>query len=356
MSDDRPDAILEAFETLKALNEGMKENLPDRAWMFEPMMKYFDLFMKAKQRGRPTVWHFLTLPQEPLRAIDVAVSAPEYIGGVFAMLGLAEKYFDLAAEKMPAHICTLNRFRVGLCLSGDTPIPDLMLYAATNPCDAGLITYSVLEQLYKDMPFFCIDIPHKMNSRAIKYVGEQIKEMVSFIEDRLNLKMDMDRLREFIAYSNKTLDYQQKLFELQKCKPCPAPSTAHILHGYANFGLPGVPEMVDWYDRQYQWIKGRAERGEGAVADEKIRLVWIANNIDFDMTVHEWLELEYGAVSVACAMGFFSMQPIDPDLDERGLYEGLALRTMEYPMPMNGRGSADDYIKRSIQLAKDYNA
>ncbi len=350
------DVIHRAHETLLAVRDHAVAVAPDRAWMFEPMLNYFDLVREGLRGKRPAIWHFLTLPQEPLRALDSTVLAPEFVGGVFAILGMAEKYLDLAAQHMPEHICTLNRFPVGLSLSGDTALPDLMVYAATNPCDAGLVSYAVLEHAFQDLPFYCLDIPHVLNRRAVRYVAEQIQDMVRFIEAKLGLKMDLDRLRQHIQVSNQTLEMQRKLFELQKRTPCPAPSVAHILHGYGNLGLPGIPEMIGWYQRQLDWIRERAEAGQGAVPEEKIRLVWIANNIDFDFGIYEWLEREYGAVSVACAMGFFSMDPIDPAAEEMAIYEGLALRTMCYPMPMNGRAAAEDYIQTSVRLAEEFRA
>lgn len=350
------DVIRQAYETLQAVRDSTVATAPDRAWMFEPMLTYFELVHQGRRRNRPAIWHFLTLPQEPLRALDSTVLAPEFVGGVFAILGMAEKYLDLAAEHMPEHICTLNRFPVGLSLSGDTALPDLMVYAATNPCDAGLVSYAVLEHAFQDIPFYCLDIPHVLNRRAVRYVAEQIQDLVRFIKTKLGLNMDLERLRQLIRVSNQTLDIQRKLFDFQKRKPCPAPSVAHILHGYANLGLPGIQEMLGWYQRQLDWIRQRAEAGPGAVPEEKIRLVWIANNIDFDFSIYEWLEQEYGAVSVACAMGFFSMDPIDPAADEMGIYEGLALRTMRYPMPMNGRSAAEDYIQTSVRLAEEFDA
>ena len=144
MEEAKKEVIREAHQMLRAVDDDLKKTQPERAWMLEPMLNYFDVLQEAMSRKRPMIWHFLTLSQEPLRSMDAAVFSPEYAAAVFSILGIAYKYYDLSADKMPEHICVLNRFPAGLSLSGDTVIPDMMLYPAANPCDAGLISYSSL--------------------------------------------------------------------------------------------------------------------------------------------------------------------------------------------------------------------
>lgn len=349
------EVISEAHGMLKLLNEDLKA-LPDREWMMKPMLRYFERIEDGFNRELPMVWHYLTLSQEPLRAMDLTLFSPEFAGGVFSMLSMAIRYIDLAGEHMPDHICVLNRFPVGLTLSGDTIMPDLMVYAAANPCDASLISYSALEHHLPDIPFFFLDIPPLGDHRTQTYVARQIRRMVSFVEEKLSLKMDGDRFREVIDLSNQALSYQAKLLEFQKRTPCPIPSVAHILHGYANLSLPGDAAVVNWFADQYERIGRKIETGQGAVAHENIRLAWIANNIDFDLSIYEWLETEYGAVSVVCAMSLLDTDVIDINGSDDDIYEGLAKRTMNFPMPRNGRGQINDYVDRCVQMVNDYHA
>ena len=356
MEEARKEVIQEAHLMLRAVDDDLKKTQPERAWMLEPMLNYFDVLEEAMNRERPMIWHFLTLSQEPLRSMDAAVFSPEYAAAVFSILGIAYKYYDLSANRMPEHICVLNRFPAGLSLSGDTVIPDIMLYPAANPCDAGLISYSSLEHHFKDLPFFCVDIPPNTDDRTRKYVGKQLREMVSFIEEKVGLKMDMDELREKIRFSNRGLEIHRKLLEYQKIVPCPTPSLAHLMHGYTNMGVPGVSEVVEWFERQDAWLTEKVQKGEGAVPEEKVRLAWIANNIDFDLSIYDWLETEYGAVSVACGMSLLNTDPIDPEAGEEEIFEGLATRTMTYPMPMFGRVQVDAYINRCVEIVNEYKA
>ncbi len=351
----KKDVILQNYEMVKAMHEKTRQEAPGMEVLLEPLVTYFKLVVQGFEKKWPLVWYFLgAVSQEPLLSMDVTAVSAEYLCAVMSMMGTAEKYIDLPTDSLQEHMCSLNRFPVGLSMSGDTALPDLVVYAP-NPCDAGLTTYSNMAHHFKDIPFFCVDVPPIQDARSIKYLGRQYKEMVSFVESTLNIKLEFDRFRQLIERSNQALEYQKKLVELQKRVPCPAPSIAHILHGYANFGLPGVPEVLEWYEQQYLWIKTRAENGEGAVPEEKIRLVWIANNIDFDLSIYNWLESEYGAVSVVCLMGVINTDPIDTS-SEDSIFEGLAVRTMNYPMPRSGRGNVDDFVKLSIHMAETYKA
>ena len=118
-------------------------------------------------------------------------------------------------------------------------------------------------------------------------------------------------------------------------------------------GVPGVSEVVEWFDRQDAWLTEKVQKGEGAIPEEKVRLAWIANNIDFDLSIYDWLETEYGAVSVACGMSLLNTDPIDPEADEAEIFEGLATRTMTYPMPMFGRVQVDAYISRCVEIVNE---
>ena len=348
------DVIEEHYFILKTMTDEMHNESPGSEDMYNPLMNYFRLMDEGMKQNYPIVWHFLTVSQEPLRAMDVTVISPEYLAGVMAILGTAEKYIDLPIDSLHEHMCVLNRFPVGLAISGDTVMPDMVIYGP-NPCDAGLTTYSNLEHRFRDIPFYCADIPTKANDRGIKYMSGQLKEMVRSVENNLNIRMDLDRLRELIERSNQAFAIQKKLLDFQKLTPCPTPSFYHIMHGYANFGLPGVPEVLSWYERQYDWMTKRIEAGENAVPKENLRLAWIANNIDFDLGIYDWLEDEYGVVSVVCAMSLLDTDSIDTK-DEDTIFEGLAKRTLHYPMPRNGRAVADEYIERSIAIAEEYKA
>lgn len=350
---DKVDVVQEIYGKLKSIKEHVEKKYPDRKWLYQPATRYFELINEGMAAGKPMLWYFFMMAPELFYSMDVAAFSPEYSCGIMAPMGMSTKYIDIANVKMPEHICGVNKFPVGLALSGDTIMPDMIMYAAANPCDSGVVSYSNLTY-YCSIPYFFLDVPYLFNERAYKYVGKQFNEMISFIEQRIQKKMDLDRLRETIGYSNAASEYFVQMKRFRKNKPCPLSSRGLHIIGGAMMGLCGDPLFVEYMKERYDAIKDKAEKGEGAVSNEKIRLLWIANGIDFDLSIFEWLEENFGAVMVESLLDSFPSEPID---NKRGLQEicdGLAIRTMKYPMARHGRGPADDFIDECVSAAKEF--
>lgn len=119
-------------------------------------------------------------------------------------------------------------------------------------------------------------------------------------------------------------------------------------------GFCGDPLFVEYIRERYEAINDKAEKGEGVVSCEKIRLLWIANGIDFELSIFEWLEEKYGAVMVESLRDSFLLESIDNKGSSRKICDGLAIRTMKYPMARHGRGLADVLIEGCINAARDF--
>jgi benzoyl-CoA reductase/2-hydroxyglutaryl-CoA dehydratase subunit BcrC/BadD/HgdB len=356
VKDCKVDLIQQMYEKLRGVIDYMTQKYPERVYLYEPALKYFELANEGIMQGKPVLWYYFCLPPELFRALEVTAVSPEYLaGGLAAMGDRNRKYVDMANEKFADHICTINKSPVGLALSGDTLTPDMMVYTAVNPCDAALISYSNIGH-YLNIPSFQLDTPYLSDDRSRKYMAKQISDMFSFIEGQTGQKLDLDRLREIIGYSNQSLDYLLKLNELSKNIPSPTSSRALYVSSGATMALSGLPFFVDWSRKRYEVAKEKAERGEGALPAEKVRLVFIANGFDVDLNIFDWLEQKYGAVMVASLLNMYPTDPIDNTGDMSKIFEGLARRTMAYPMARHGRGSADYYIDECIRVAGDYRA
>jgi benzoyl-CoA reductase subunit B len=352
MKETKVDVVKEFLKTLETVKEHVKQKYPERTFLYEPALKYFELVHEGMAQGKPMLWFFFCLTTELFRALDITVFSPEFFASIMSGLrSMQLKYLDIANQKLPDHICSVNKFPIGLALSGDTVTPDMLVYSAANPCDSGLISYSSLQH-YLNIPSFCLDTPYLSDERAHKSRAKQIRNMVSFIEEQTGQKLDPDRLREVIGYANQAQDYILKLNELRKNVPSPTCGQSVIITGGAMMGLSGVPFFTDWCRKQYEAAKEKAEKGEGAIPEEKIRLLWIATVPDD--SIFNWLEKEYGAVTVASLLSSFPPEPIDNAGDISKIFEGLGQRFMDVPMSRHGRPSVDYFIKECISVARDY--
>lgn len=353
---EKVDLIQEIYETLRSMGEHLQQKGRDTR-LVDLVTKYYELAHQGMIRKRPISWYFSGVPVEIFRAMDFVAFSPEYTCGILAAFrgspGL--KYLDIASVHVTEQFCAVNKFPAGLLLSGDTATPDMIISAASQPCDAGKVIYSNINYCL-DIPSFYIDMPYLPDKRSQKYVAGEFRKMISFIEEQSKQKLDWDWLRDVIGYSNQAYKYAGQLDELRKNIPCPV--SGRVAHGSNNAmaALAGTPECAEWFREEYELAEGKVQRGEGAIPNEKVRLVWSASPVDFDPGIFEWLERTYGAATVAVLFDMFPTAPIDNTGDEARILEGLAMKMLGFPMARHGRGPVDLYIDDCISVARDYKA
>ncbi|MEW6034842.1 MAG: 2-hydroxyacyl-CoA dehydratase family protein [Chloroflexota bacterium] len=334
----------------------VRTKYPERAWMYEPAAKYFELLRDDLAQGKPIAWYFFLVTPEIFRAMDVATCSPEYVGSVVSSFpeGI-KRYVDVAEEKVPDYMCTVNKFTIGALLAGDMPYPDMMIHAIGHPCDSASAIHPMLAN-YLKVPDFGLDTPYWDTPRSYKYFAEELGRAVAFMEQQTGRKMDVARLREVVENSNRAQEYVLKLAELRKRVPCPLNGRASAMTGGAIMALAGTPFLVDWVARQYELARARAERGEAAVANERIRVVWIWLPTFFDLGILDWMEQKYGAVCVMDLINHYSNKPIEDLSTKEKMLEGLAHKTLDYPMGRHGRGPVDLYLRECLTLCQEYKA
>jgi benzoyl-CoA reductase/2-hydroxyglutaryl-CoA dehydratase subunit BcrC/BadD/HgdB len=184
-----------------------------------------------------------------------------------------------------------------------------------------------------------------------------MKNMFSFVEEQLKCKLDWDRMREAIGYSNQALKYIHKLTDLRKNVPSPLAAWDILAYREAIVCLLGTPELADWLRRRYEFASRLLEKGERERRqEEKIRLVWVGNPPNTTPQILDWLEAEYGAVVVAFMWSEYHTVAIDNGGDISKMLEGLASRCMNYPMGRHGRMPVDYFVEEVVKMADDYKA
>jgi len=320
---------------------------PERTWTFEMIADLFEKAYMANQRGEPLAWiNFAVIP-EIFWAMDLVPVVLDTIHGMAA--GTPEgvtKYIDIAEQHIPDHVCSDNKVLLGAALAGEVPIPDMLIHPS-HPCDSNVATFPVIAQ-YFDKPYFCIDVPYFRNERTRQYVADELKRLVSFLEEVTGRKLDMDRLREVMEYSNRAHELILKSGELRAAVPCPY-STIETVSEYVPFlGLPGTPQLVDYCEKRYAWAKERVDRGEGHLKDEKIRLVWLYGAPVFDFALFPWLEKQYGAITVGNMNSNFIIEPVEGISDPDNIFRGLAEKVLRLPMGRECGGPWENFINASL--------
>ncbi len=342
-------------ENFKAINKHIAEKRPEDKWIYDLNTKYYEDLYTAKDRGQPVIWMSAGTIPELFYAMDIFPVSPEGISSLLA--GSREglmKYLDYAQRYVPDHICGVNKGMIGAAMAGDLPLPDAIVHAA-HPCDSGLASFDTIAE-YLDVPHFCIDTPYTQNERSYKYMAGELKKVVSFLEEHTGRKLDEDRLREVVEYSNEALRYLAKINELRKNVPCPLSSLHLMVTGSLCVSMSGTPGLVEFYKKQYEIGKAAVEENRGPIPEEKIRLASLFTPVLFDTGIFRWMEREFGAMVVKDGLSNFSANTIEDVSDTESIFLGLAERLTYTPMGHMANGPYEIYSDMAINICRDYKA
>jgi len=329
---------------------------PEWTWIYELLADHYAEVCAARRTGKPLAWVNFGAPPELFHAMGIVPVVVDVLTGTLASSQNAVGYVDTAETRIPDYICSNNKILLGAALAGDIPIPDILVHPA-HPCDSNLATYPVIAAHF-GFPYFCIDMPYFRSDRCIPFVAGELRKLVAMLEEVTNEKLDMDRLKRAMHYSNLAHEYMLKVNELRQAVPCPYSSLEAISEYGVVLSLAGTPQLADYFARRYHLTKERVARGEGHLTreQERHRLVWIYGAPTFDMSLLIWLEREHGAVSVANMNNNFVMKPVTDISDYDSILAGLAEKVILLPMTRECGGPWENWLEASLELLKGYRA
>ncbi|MEJ2724742.1 MAG: 2-hydroxyacyl-CoA dehydratase family protein [Deltaproteobacteria bacterium] len=236
--------------------------------------------------------------EEILRAMDVLPIWTENFAGICGVKRAAERYLQRAESLgFSRSLCTyalcglgFDQWREEL---GDMPPdspwggqarPDFMISSGQILCDPRTKWYQAAQQFMPDVPIYNIDLPHplfdpKRDHREVwgyyhKYIVEQLRGLVSFVEEQTGKKMDYDRLRELTDLSDRTWNLVHETYELRRAVPCPMGTGDAMNTMVPLCFMMATQEAYDFYANLKQELEEKIANGEGEVEDEKYRLLW----------------------------------------------------------------------------------
>ncbi|NQT47485.1 MAG: 2-hydroxyacyl-CoA dehydratase [Chloroflexi bacterium] len=256
-------------------------------------------------------------------------------------------------------LCTALRLSIYYVEAGITPPPHAII-GLLYPCDGAPMLHQIVahNKDWRDIPHFACDPPYFDDERSIQYFAQELRRMVSFVEEHTGHTLDMDRLKEVIEESNKQYALWAEYNELRRAVPCP--------HGYGLGGgqcfaitqvyRAGHPEGTQWFRDLVEHTERRVQAGLGGMpVDERIRLLWFdIRPVAWLFEVLPWLEEEWGANIVMDMFAYTPYKTIDTS-SEDSMFAGLAERNLLHsPMIRQARGVADNFINDIVRIVKDY--
>jgi benzoyl-CoA reductase/2-hydroxyglutaryl-CoA dehydratase subunit BcrC/BadD/HgdB len=254
---------------------------------------------RAKEEGKPVAYTFIVCAyDEIIRAMDIVPMWTENYAGICAAKRDAQRFLERAeAENFSRSLCTYALCGLGFdawrgelgAMPPDSPWggqvkPDMMLGSGQMICDPRNKWYQAAQHYMPDVPVYEVELPwppyeedydyREVQGYYIKYIVEQLRGLVEFLEKRTGKKMDWDRLSEFVDITDRTWNMIWEAYELRKAIPCPM-DTGDAMNTMVPIAfMMGTQEAYDFFKDLHDELRRKIANREGVVPEEKYRLLW----------------------------------------------------------------------------------
>ncbi len=245
--------------------------------MKQIMGGYYMMGRQAEVNG----WVTSGAPVELLYAMDIYPVYPENHG---ALIGAAKQgpHFCEFAERrgFSRDLCSYARSDIGCVFAGTSPIGGLpeptFLFACNNICNTVVKWYEVLSRIFK-VPLFILDTPFvrkELKESYVQYVHGQLYEFIDFLEKITGRQLSDAKLRDTMRKSIEGVKAYEEVLHMAKHKPSPLTCFDAFINMAPIVCLRGTDYPVEFYAEMKRELEERVKRGEGAVDNEEIRLLW----------------------------------------------------------------------------------
>jgi len=321
--------------------------------------KFYEDAHRAKAEKRPVAWVSSTFPVETLQAMDIMPVWPENYASVCAARQVSVELCERAErEGFSRDLCSYSRCVLGSMFGyekelpeGGLPKPDFLV-TTTCACDTHLKWFQVASRLYK-VPLFLLDVPYNvgggdsahLDKAHVEYYVSQLEELFAFLEKQAGAKLDLNRLRETLALSNRTSQLWIEVQDYRKTVPSPMDARDAFSAVFFMLCIPGSQLAVDYYTQLRDEVRQRTKDGIGVVEDEKFRLVWDNLPLWFNLKIFEYLN-SLGAVVVAEVFSHTWAGSLNPSKP----FESLARKYL----PNLANSSIQRRVDIILSLVKDF--
>jgi len=194
--------------------------------------QYLSYYREGLTPGK-NVWTSIFVPTEILYAFGLSPFCLEGLGALFASMGIANSFLGRQGSHfVPNTMCGFHRLAIDIGTSGILPGPRFVI-ASSALCDGNIKTFRYLAQTAK-APFFFLDIPQNDDPAGVAYLVEQLRELMTGIEDLTGKTCDRERLR---AAARNVLATGRLIEDIYRLR-CRLTRNVYYGHQMINFMLP----------------------------------------------------------------------------------------------------------------------
>jgi benzoyl-CoA reductase/2-hydroxyglutaryl-CoA dehydratase subunit BcrC/BadD/HgdB len=210
-----------------------------------------EYFKKAYDIDRKVVYVNALAPSEILITFGVIPFNLGAVGGVFAQAKASTALINIAEQHyFSSDLCSTSRCLIGAAYKNAMPTPDFLILTS-GPCDVDSHLIHTLSEIY-GKKWYLLDIPmyYDNGEEAIDYLEAQIVDMIGTMEKELQVSFDLNKLKNVISNTNKTLFFVQKINSFAKKIPS-ALSVVETIDIVSSLHLLGSEELAEIYKEKY---------------------------------------------------------------------------------------------------------
>jgi benzoyl-CoA reductase/2-hydroxyglutaryl-CoA dehydratase subunit BcrC/BadD/HgdB len=238
---------------------------------------------KVVGKVRPLAWVTSGAPVEILVGMGVATVYPENYGALVGAQRAAVPLAQVAEERgFSPDLCSYVRCHIGSVLEprnapqGGLPKPDLLV-ACNNICGTVIKWYQALAQEL-NVPLFLLDAPYQhqpgLPDHTAQYVAAQLEELIAWVTRQTGRKLNQKKFAQALQLSNEAVTLWCEIRELCQARPSPLNAPDLFLAMAPIVVLRGTKDAVTFYRKLKAEVEERVARGEGAILEERYRLLW----------------------------------------------------------------------------------
>jgi benzoyl-CoA reductase/2-hydroxyglutaryl-CoA dehydratase subunit BcrC/BadD/HgdB len=309
----RLDTLIRTCRMVSRMNRNRADGMKSEQLYYQMLDKYFTRINQAKQNGGFVAAHSVFFPVEILYAMDIAPLHNEVSTWTMAMLLGDQAEFLTAGQEvgLASEVCTAHRGLAGAYFRQAMPRPDAVLWSNLI-CD----NTTKCGELLMDMnhcPGYFIDHPFGNTGLEEKYLVEEYKDMIQFLEASSGHKLDWDKLSQSVTEMDRQIQLQVEINELRKAVPSPLHSRRFHELLTVDYMYAGQSEATEYLQTLRDDLAARVKEGKGAVNPERFRLLSFFVPPIYLIGFLESVSQEFGASFVAEPLfTYWKYAPLDP--------------------------------------------
>ena len=255
--------------------------------------------LQAKAEGKPIASTFICCAyDEIVRAMDIVPHWVENYAGICGAKRDAQRFLERAeSENLSRSLCTYALCGLGFDawreeLGGMPPNPpwggqvkpDMMLGSGQMLCDPRSKWFQAAQYYMPGVPVYEVGLPwpayehdydyHEVQDYYVKYIAEQLRGLVGFLEKQTGRKMNWDRLSELVDLTDRTWNLVWETYELRRAVPSPMGTGDAMNTMVPIVFMMATQQAYDFFKELNEELKRKIANREGEIPDEKYRLIW----------------------------------------------------------------------------------